>query len=66
MIREVPAKEGDIHVCQTSPLPLCMLQVKIKIQVKIFELKFSLPLSPNFYYILCLCGKVTQEQAVTL
>ena len=40
MIRAVPAKEGDTHVFQTSPLPLYMLVVKIKFRLKFFNLIF--------------------------
>ena len=40
MIRAVPAKEGDIHVFQTSPLPLYMLVIKIKFRLKFFNLIF--------------------------
>ena len=40
MIRAVPAKEGDIHVFQTSPLPMYMLVVKIKFRLKFFYLIF--------------------------
>ena len=40
MIRAVPAKEGDIHVFQTSPLPMYMLVVKIKFRLKFFNLIF--------------------------
>lgn len=40
MIRAVPAKEGDIHVFQTSPLPMYMLVVKINFRLKFFNLIF--------------------------
>ena len=40
MIRAVPAKEGDIHVCQTSPFPLYILVVKVKFRLKFLNLIF--------------------------